>query len=178
MPIADDFAATRLKPLAPGIFLAFLGFTLGFGLGAVFGANEDAIKGKLKADADAVLATAYAGDAAKAKAVVDKSWVYMQRAHLHAGVLGACALSLILLLALLEPPGWPARLAALALGFGALAYGAYWMLAGFKAPGLGSTGAAKESLEWVAIPGSGAVILGFLATVVLTVKALYFKRAA
>ena len=40
------------------------------------------------------------------------------------------------------------------MGLGSLGYSMFWMLAGMRAPGLGSTGAAKESLEWLAVPTS------------------------
>ena len=50
-----------------------------------------------------VEATVYHGDTATAKAVVTKSWSYLQRAHLHAGSLGtvAIALSFVLVLVIL-----------------------------------------------------------------------------
>ena len=43
---------------------------------------------------------------------------------------------------------------------GALLYAIFWMWAGFKAPGLGSTGAAKEALSFIAVPGAGLALLG------------------
>jgi hypothetical protein len=50
------------------------------------------------------------------------------------------------------------------------------MFAGMRAPGMGSTGAAKESLAWLAIPSSGLCILGLLAVIGLAVGAA-FRRA-
>jgi hypothetical protein len=61
---------------------------------------------------------------------------------------------------------------ALALGIGALGYSVYWMWAGFIAPGLGGTGAAKESLRWLAIPSAGAVMLATAAVAYLCIRAL------
>ena len=46
-----------------------------------------------------------------------------------------------------------------------------------KAPGLGSTGAAKEALQWLAIPGSGLAIVGLLTTLALTARALFGSSA-
>ena len=76
-----------------------------------------------------------------------------------------------------EPKG-PAKIASVLLGAGSGLYGLFWLLAGFTAPGLGSTGAAKENLEWLAIPSSGALVVGLVMTVVLTVRATVGRRAA
>ena len=170
----NGFAQDRLRPLAPGIFLALLAIALGFGLGGIFGAAEDSIKGRLKGDAAAVLEPTYGGDQAAADKVTSKSWAYLKRSHLHAGVLGTAALSMILLLALLGKPGLLARGSAVVLGFGAVVYGLFWLFAGFRAPGMGSTGVAKESLQWLAVPGAGACLLGLLGPIGATRQALYF----
>ena len=55
-----------------------------------------------------------------------------------------------------------ARLASIALGLGALGYSSFWLFAGVRAPGLGSTGLAKDSLEWLAVPSAGLCIVGLL----------------
>ncbi len=167
----DTFAATRLNPLLIGFVLVLCALLMGFSLGGVFGAAEGSIKGTLKASASAVVATVYEGDQAKADAVVTKSWSYLKRAHLHASSIGAAALAMLLLLALLGPPTRATQLVALALGLGAVLYPLFWVLAGFKAPGLGGTGAAKDALEWLAIPGAGFVLLGTLGTLALTIHA-------
>jgi hypothetical protein len=168
----------RLRPFLPALLLGILTLLFSFGVGASFGAAEDSLKKALQQRADAVLATAYEGDAAKAKPVVEKSWSYLKRAHLHGGGLGASALVLILLLALAVGPTVPARIAATAMGAGGLGYSLFWLAAGFAAPALGSTGAAKESLAWLAIPSSGAMGLGTLATFVLVALALGRRPAA
>ncbi|MEZ4266595.1 MAG: hypothetical protein R3F39_09475 [Myxococcota bacterium] len=167
----DTFAATRLSPLLAGVVLSLCALLFGFGMGGAFGAAEDSIKGNLESSASAVLATVYEGDQAKADAVVSKSWSYLKRAHMHAGGIGAAALAMVLLLALLGPPTRATRLVALALGLGAVLYPLFWLLAGLKAPGLGSTGAAKDALEWLAIPGAGGVLLGTFGTLALTIRA-------
>ncbi|MEZ5329386.1 MAG: hypothetical protein R3F19_30425 [Verrucomicrobiales bacterium] len=121
-------------------------------MGIVFGLNEDLIKGRLKSDAAAVQETIYKEDAVASKAVVDKSWNYMQRAHLHAGGMGTTAVALITALCLVGAAGKVTTLISMALGAGGLGYSFFWMWAGFRAPALGSTGAAKESLKWLAMP--------------------------
>ena len=151
------------RPALPGLLLAVAAVLFGFGMGIVFGLNEDVIKDKLAGDAAAVTATAYAGDATAAKAVVDKSWSYMQRAHLHGGSIGTAAIGLIVVLVLLGTPALTTRILSLALGLGALGYSVFWLWAGFRAPGMGSTGAAKESLSWLAMPSSGMVLVATAA---------------
>jgi multisubunit Na+/H+ antiporter MnhB subunit len=58
---------------------------------------------------------------------------------------------------------------SIALGIGALGYSVFWLWAGFRAPGLGSTGAAKESLAWLAMPSSGIFVL---ATAVVALRCI------
>ncbi len=168
-------AVPAIRPLLPGAILALLAILFGFGLGAAFGAAEDSVKGRLRASADAVFDTVYAGDAQKRDAVVKKSWSYMKRAHLHGGAVGATALAAILLLASIGNPGLLERGVAIAFGAGALLYGLFWMLAAFKAPTLGSTGAAKEALGFIAIPGAGLCLLGVLGTLLAAIRALISK---
>ena len=174
--MVNDFARERLRALAPGILLAFASIALGFGLGIAFGAAEDDLKDHLHASAQAVLESAYEGDESKAAAVVSKSWTYFKRAHLHANALGTTALGASLLLALLGPPGVLARLSSFGFGAGALFYGAYWLFAGLMAPGLGGTSAAKESLEWLAIPSAAACVAGLVGTLICLIRATFPPR--
>lgn len=163
-------SSQRIRTLRVGFLFALLSIAFGFGLGGAFGAIEDTIKGHLTSEGRAVLETAYGGDEAAMKAVTDKSWVYMKRAHLHGGAIGSAALALILLLSMFERTGVALRSGvATALGAGSLAYGLFWMLAGLSAPGLGGTGAAKEGLQWLAVPAAGSLILGLLGVIVLFV---------
>ncbi|MCB9536692.1 MAG: hypothetical protein H6704_10600 [Myxococcales bacterium] len=166
-PIVD-----RLRPALPGLVLAILTVLFGQGLGLTFGVAEDRIKDRLKGDAAAVLETVYAGDQAKADAVTSKAWSYMKRAHLHAGGMGTTALALATLVALLGVGALATRLVGVGLGLGGLGYSVFWMWAGFRAPGLGSTGAAKASLEWLAMPSAGAFVLCTLAALALVIRAL------
>lgn len=168
---------SNLRPVLVGLGLALITILYGQGMGIVFGLNEDAIKGRLKASAAAVRETVYKGDDAAMKAVVDKSWAYMLRAHLHAGAMGTTAFALLVFVALLGVPRRAAQLLGLALGAGGLGYSLYWMWAGFRAPGLGGTGLAKESLKWLAMPSSGAFVLATLAVLILLAAALVSRPA-
>jgi hypothetical protein len=161
-----------LRPAGIGLALAILTLLFGQGMGVVFGLNEDAIKSRLKSDALEVRETVYKGDDAAAKAVLDKSWVYMQRAHLHAGAMGTTALGLILVVWLLGTSPRITLAIGVGLGAGGLGYSIFWMWAGFLAPGLGSTGLAKESLRLLAMPSSGAFVLATVAVLVLLVARL------
>ncbi|HEY0864211.1 MAG TPA: hypothetical protein VGD97_08910 [Lacunisphaera sp.] len=161
-----------LRTALAGMLLALLTILYGQGMGIAFGVNEQAIKNQLKTSATAVRETVYKGDDAAMKAVLDNSWNYMKRAHLHAGGMGTTALALMVTVALLGTARITTLLLGLALGAGGLGYSVYWMWAGFRAPGLGSTTAAKESLKWLAMPASGVFVLATLAVFALLVIAL------
>jgi hypothetical protein len=167
-PITNSLSS-NLRAASAGLILAVLTLLFGQGMGVIFGLNEDAIKSRLKSDAAEVQATIYKGDAVASKKVVDKSWNYMQRAHLHAGGLGTTAVALIIVLCLVGAPRLVATLISFVLGAGGLGYSIFWMWAGFRAPGLGSTGAAKESLKWLAMPSSGGFVLATIAVLVLVI---------
>ena len=165
-----------LRAALPGLLLATLTLLFGMGLGVIFGLNEDAIKSRLSAAAAAAPAAVYQQDAAAIKVVLDKSWVYMQRAHLHGGSLGTIAVVLTLLVVLLGTRPLVTRAISLGLGAGGLGYSVFWLWAGFRAAALGSTGAAKESLKWLAMPSSGAVVVATFAVGVLLVLAFAPRR--
>lgn len=174
----------KTSSLTPGLHAALVGmiFALltimyGQGMGIFFGVNEEAIKHRLKTSAMEVRETVYKGNDAAMKTVLDNSWNYMKRAHLHAGGMGTTAFALMIALGLLGLPRVQALLLGLALGAGGLGYSLYWMWAGFRAPGLGSTGAAKESLKWLAMPTSGMFVLATLTVLVLLICALRARPA-
>jgi hypothetical protein len=171
--------ADTLRPFLVPALVALLAISSGAGFGVAFGAFEDDMKGGLKASADAVIAERYDNDAAKAKAVVDKSWVYYKRAHLHVGVLGTQALVVTLLLAFMSTVALRLRQAgALLSAVGGLGYGWFWYLAGRAAPALGGTGAAKESLSWLALPSVAAMTLGLAIAIICVVMSLLAKAPA
>ena len=166
----------QLRVVRWGLMLSILAIFAGFSLGGAFGAAEDSLQQFLHAQGEGVLATVYNGDTAQLDATVSKAWNYFLRAHMHAGGIGAAALSLNLLLAFLNTPIITRKLCSLALGVGALGYPLFWLLAGIMAPGLGSTGAAKDSLEWLAVPSAGCLLLGVLGTLILSGMTLFRRE--
>ncbi len=162
----------ELCQLKIGVLLSLLTLLYGFGLGIAFGAAEDSIKGILQFRGEAALESAYRSDKTKMKATVKKSWVYFKRAHLHANGMGTSALVLILLLAVLPAAAGLRKVLAAMLGLGGLGYALYWMLAGLRAPGMGSTHDARESLDWLAIPSSGMFVLATIGVLILCISHL------
>lgn len=152
----------ELRTMRWGVALVLLALLFGFGLGGVFGAAEASLKEGLNRSAQAVLEPVYQGDGARLVAVVKKSWSYMKRAHMHGGGMGGAALALLLLLAATPASRRFKQVASGMLGAGCLGYPVFWLLAAQRAPGLGSTGAAKESLAWLAQPSAGLFLLGTL----------------
>ncbi len=161
---------SRLRVVRVGILLSLLTLAFGYGLGAAFGAAEDALKAHLAARAPM---STYNGDADARDRILSKSWVYFKRAHLHANGLGTTSLVLILLLAALNANRLLKQSVAFGLGIGGLGYALYWLLAGLRSPAFGDTHAAKESLAWLAIPSAGLCMAGLLAVVVIVVMCLF-----
>ena len=171
----QEFFTENLLPIKYGLLLALITLVYGFGLGGTFGAFEENIKEHFKNDAREVLATTYNGDEVQMKKITDKSWVYFKRAHLHANGLGTASIILILLVSFLPISDKIKSINAIFLGVGSLGYSLFWMLAGLKAPGMGSTGLAKESLAWLALPSSGLCIVGLIMIVALVIISLFVK---
>ena len=170
----------QLMPVREGLLLGILTVAFGWGLGVAFGGAEDVLKGGLKASAEESLAlyvSKSGGDEAAARAsmaaIVEKAWAYYQRAHLHGGAIGSVVIGLCLALAHVEGRRGLRRIASLLLGLGGLGYSSFWMLAAWRAPGLASTGAAKESLFWLATPTAGALVVGLALALGLLVASLY-----
>lgn len=175
---AEPFSA-RLRPVRFGLVLSLVAILYGFGLGVFFGVGEGWLRKGFLADAEAhrdLYLQKAQGDQEAATALIKRMdetcWRYFQRAHLHAGGIGSVALGASLLLAFV-PAGGGVRLAVSSLmGFGSVGYPLFWMLAGLRAPSLGATALAKESLAWLAIPSAGALAVGGVVTLVLTARAL------
>lgn len=156
-----------LVDLRIGIVLSLITLLFGFGLGGAFGAFEDKIKGSLASSAMAVKDSVYNGDEAAMGKVTSKAWTYMKRAHMHANGIGTSSLVLILLLAAVPASMTIRRCVAAGLGAGALGYSSFWLFAARRAPALGSTHDAKESLSWLAVPSAGLLLVGLIAVLVL-----------
>lgn len=139
-----------------GVLVAMMSILFGGSMGLSFGCCEDNIKGIFKGNAEKALSGVYGGDQAKADEVVKKSWVYMKRAHLHSQTMGVISIAFSLLVAWLSFPARAQMGISLLSGLGSLGYGIFWLLSGFLAPGMGSTGAAKESVALIAQASGGA----------------------
>ena len=168
--------AKDLVQLRIGITFSLITLLFGFGLGGSFGAFEDRIKASLHQSAMAVKDSVYDGDEAAMSKLTSKAWTYMNRAHLHANGLGTSSLVLILLLSTVPASTTMRRLVAGALGVGALGYSSFWLFAARRAPAMGSTHDAKESLSWLAVPSAGLCLVGVIAVLVLFVNH-YFRQA-
>ena len=172
-----------LRLVRPGLLMGTLAILYGFALGAFFGVGEHWLRDGQKEAAEAHISVyrSRAVEAADPEAAareamaktLDSSWRYWLRAHFHAGGIGAVAVVLSLLLAALPGPRWLRWLGSLLLGVGAAFYPLFWMLAGMRAPALGSTGAAMESLAWLAVPSAGAAVAGVVVTLYLVVARLF-----
>ncbi|MDF1816341.1 MAG: hypothetical protein P1V20_29345 [Verrucomicrobiales bacterium] len=103
--------------------------------------------------------------------MTDKSWGYYKRAHLHANGLGTSSLAMILVIATCSGVNHKWRwFTSLGPGIGSLGYSLFWLFAGLRAPGLGGTGAAKDSLEWLTVPNAGLLLLGVLSVIGIVIK--------
>ncbi len=167
-----------LEPVKYGVALSLLTILFGISLGVSFGLIESKIKGNLKADAQKVLSTVYKGNKAKAHKVTKKAWVYFKRAHLHAGGMGTTALAVCILLSMLSLSAWQALGLSIAVGLGSLGYSMFWLFAGMRAPSLGSTGAAKETLTWLAMPSTALYGLGIALTFVFVIIRLWISSSS
>ncbi len=177
-----DGTVIDLSPVRFGLLFGLFAVLFGWGLGVVFGANEDGWRQQFIDDAERNRAfyVARAGSEEGATALIKKidesAWTYSLRAHMHGGGIGSIAIGGSVLLSLLSVGRAWKLLASTLLGVGAIGYPVFWMLAGMRAPSLGSTGAAKESLQWLAIPSAGGLFVGGLITFGLVVADLFLRR--
>lgn len=158
--------------LAVSLFSVFLGFAMG----GVFGAAEDSIQERLRLNGMNALGSVYGGDEAKLTPVLNKSWAYMKRAHLHWGAIGAAGVACAAALAAFGIRRRLGDLGALAIGLGGNIYGFFWTQAALWAPTLGSTDLAKEKTSYLGIPGAGLTLLGLVAVLIAVVLELRTRR--
>jgi hypothetical protein len=158
-----------------GVLLAMMAILFGGLMGLSFGCCEDIVKGALKDGAENVMSGVYGGDKAKASQVVKKSWVYMKRAHLHSQTMGVISIAFSLLATWLRFPAKAQFAISILSGLGSLGYGFFWMLSGYLAPGMGSTGAAKESVALIAQGSGGAFFVSGVALFCLLAYRMFAK---
>ncbi len=160
-----------------GVLVAMIAILFGGLLGLSFGCCEDSIKDIFKSSSEKALPGIYKGDQAEANKVVKKSWVYMKRAHLHSQTMGVISIAFSLLVAWLSFPARAQLGVSLLSGLGSLGYGIFWMLAGFLAPGMGSTGAAKESIALIAQVSGAAFFAAGVTLFCLIAYRMFIKSA-
>ena len=158
-----------------GVLVAMIAILFGGVMGLSFGCCEDTIKGVFKVDAEDALSEVYQSDQAKAEKVIKKSWVYMKRAHLHSQTMGVISIAFSLLVAWLNFPVFAQLVVSLLSSLGSLGYGVFWLVAGFLAPGMGSTGAAKESVALIAQASGGAFFVAGLILFGLIAYKMFVK---
>jgi hypothetical protein len=162
----------ELAGMKIGALLALLTLLMGFGLGAVFGLAEDRVKDGFFETAKQTLDGSATDLEQEARSLTGRAWTYMKRAHLHANGLGTSALATILLMTLLTAGDTLKKGTSLLLGVGALGYSTFWLLAAQRTPALGSTGAAKESLRWLAMPSSAFCVAGLLLVIWMLISTM------
>lgn len=161
-----------MRGMRVGALLSLLTLLLGFSLGAIFGLFEDALKEGFEQMPVQTLASE-ADPQAAAERLAGRSWSYLKRSHLHANGLGTSALVMILLSVGMTSGAGLKRLTAYLLGIGALGYSTFWMLAAFRAPALGGTDLAKESLTWLAMPTAACCLVGLALALAMAVRTLF-----
>ncbi|NIQ02155.1 MAG: hypothetical protein GWM98_18580 [Nitrospinaceae bacterium] len=160
-----------------GVLLALTALLFGGALGLSFGCCEEDLKGILKSNADRVLADKYQGQPENAKKVVDKSWIYWKRAHLHSQAMGVVAIALSLMAAGLGFSALLQRGVSILSGLGSLGYGIFWLTAGGLAPGMGGTHPAKESVALIAQASGGAFFIAGAAVFATLVYRMFLKKS-
>lgn len=159
-----------------GLVLAMIAILFGGSMGLGFGCCEDSFKDTFKENAAAALVEKYDGNQKSADKVAKKAWVYMKRAHLHSQTMGVISIAFSLIAAGLMFPSILQKGISILGGAGSLGYGLFWLFAGYLAPGMGSTGAAKESVGLLAQASAGAfyvsamALFGFLAYKIFILK--------
>jgi hypothetical protein len=158
-----------------GVLVAIISILFGGLMGLSFGCCEDMIKDNLKTSSKAALSGVYQSDQAKADKVIKKAWVYMKRAHLHSQAMGVISIAFSLLVAWLNFPASAQLTVSLLSGFGSMGYGVFWLVSGFLAPGMGSTGAAKDSVALIAQASGGAFFVAGITLFSLIVYKMFVK---
>ncbi len=159
-----------------GIIIAMLAILFGGALGITFGCCEHSIKDQLRASAKAVLDDKYSGKPELAKKVTDKAWIYIKRAHLHSQTMGVISLVFSLLVAGMKfRPKYQLGISILS-GSGALGYGVFWLFAALLAPGMGSTGVAKETVGFIAQLSGGAFIASGAGLFALLIYSFFIQK--
>jgi len=145
----------QLDAVKIGLGLAILALLMNIGLGVLFGVNEavfqDYIKAGIAAHPDLFRPTSQEG-----------IWRLVQRAHFHAGGIGAFSLGLVVVTALSGMSAARKQLTAALIGL-SIFYPIAWYVMFFQAPLIGSRAAhAYWLVELCTYIGVGSLGLGLL----------------
>lgn len=148
----------RLDAVKIGLGLAILALLMNIGLGVLFGVNEsvfqDYIKAGIAAHPDLFRPTSQEG-----------IWRLVQRAHFHAGGIGAFSLGLVIVTALSDMSAARKQLTAALIGL-SIFYPIAWYVMFFQAPLIGSRAAhAHWLVELCTYIGVGSLGLGLLSLI-------------
>ncbi|TBW35980.1 hypothetical protein EYW49_15320 [Siculibacillus lacustris] len=160
MTTVSDARGIDLGPIKIGLALVLITLALNIGLGAMFGLNEDLFQDYIKAGI-AAHPTLFP-DAAKEAGYM---WRWIQRAHFHAGGIGAFSLGLVILTALTDLSVLRKRITAGLIGLSGF-YPVAWFLMFYYAPLVGRTAAHHLFVvELCTDIGVGGLCLGLLSLV-------------
>ncbi|MBK5205817.1 MAG: hypothetical protein JJD98_10525 [Polaromonas sp.] len=136
-----------------GLLLAILTVLFGIVLGVVFGVNEEGIVNWI---AQGIAAHPELHDASSP----EKIWRYVQRAHMHAGGIGAFSLGLILAVALSGMRAPLKKLSSSLIGLSGF-YPLSWFSTFYLSPSIGRDAAHHSAIsETLTYIGVGGLLLG------------------
>ncbi len=147
------------NPVRWGLALCVATILFSFVLGAWMGANEGFFKNDFKQTVKVNAEKVYGNDKAKMARAEERAWTYTKRAHMHAAGVGPIGLVLLAPLPFLAISARLQGMIALGYGLGAFGYPLGWLIAGYRIPALGTTGAAKASIAWLAEPAVGLLVV-------------------
>jgi len=134
------------------------------------GADEGFFKNSFKQTVKANEVKVFGSDKVKMERAEERAWTYTKRAHMHAAGVGPIGLVLLAALPFLGISTRMQSLTALGYGVGAFFYPMGWLIAGYRIPVLGTTGAAKSSIAWMAEPAAGLLLLSTAITFGLFIR--------
>ncbi len=148
-----------LSPVKIGLGLALLCVLMNIGMGVAFGVGEDHIQAYIKAGIDAnptLLQPRMQGNI----------WRWFQRAHFHAGGIGAMALGLVVVTALSGMSAMRKQVTAGLIGL-SIFYPVSWLVMAIVAPTIGPKAAhALWLVEACVDIGVGGLCLGLMSLII------------
>ena len=100
----------------------------------------------------------------------------MKRAHLHSQTMGVISIVLSLIAAGLRFSPYLQTSISFLSGLGSIGYGLFWFLAGFLAPSMGSTDAAKETVGLLAQISTGSFFISVVGLFCLLGYKVFFQK--